>query len=169
MWSKPIEVMDYDPNWPVVFAEIAAHVRAAFADGPLVEIEHVGSTSILGLPAKPIIDIDVIVPGRADLPDAITRLATLGYVHQGDGGIPGREAFRSPPESPCHYLYVCAQDSAELRRHLTFRDYLRAHPLDAKRYGELKHDLAACHVTDIDAYVEGKTAFVEAVLAKAGG
>jgi len=167
MWSKPIEVVDYDPNWPVVFAEIAVRVRAAFADGPQIEVEHVGSTSVAGLPAKPIADMDVVIPSRADLPDAITRLAVLGYVHEGDGGIPSREAFRSPLETPRHYLYVCAQDSAELRRHLAFRDYLRTHPGDAKRCGELKRDLAARHVTDVDAYAAGKTAFVEAVLAKA--
>ena len=91
-----------------------------------------------------------------------------GMCIRGNGGIPGREAFRSPPEPPRHHLYVCAQDNAELRRHLAFRDYLRAHPDDARRYGDLKRELAAHHGADIDAYVEGKTAFVEAVLAKAG-
>ena len=167
MWSKPIEVVDYDPAWSLAFAEVAARVRAAFTNGPLIEIEHVGSTSVAGLPAKPIVDIDVIIGSRADLPDAIMRLATLGYVHQSDGGIRERESFSSPPQTPRHHLYVCAQDSAELRRHLAFRDYLRANPADARQYGELKRDLAARYVSDIDAYVNGKTAFVEAVLAKA--
>lgn len=167
MWRKPIKVVDYDPSWPVVFAEIAARIRAAFADGPQIEVEHVGSTSVPGLPAKPIVDIDVVIPSRVDLPDAIMRLAALGYVHQGDGGIAGRESFETPLEAPRHYLYVCAQGSAELRRHLAFRDYLRAHPCAAKRCGELKRDLAARYGADIDAYSRGKTAFVEAVLAKA--
>ena len=167
MWSKPIEVADYDPAWPLLFADIAERVQAAFEDGPLVRVEHVGSTSVPGLPAKPIVDIDVIIQSRADLPEAITRLATLGYEHQGDGGISGRESFLSPSETPRHHLYVCAQDSAELRRHLAFRDYLRAHPIEVRRYGEIKRELAACHVSDIDAYVEGKTAFVQTVLVKA--
>lgn len=167
-WRMPIEVVDYDPAWPLAFAEIAARVRVAFPNNSLVGIEHVGSTSVPGLPAKPIVDMDVIIPTRADLPDAIMRLAALGYVHQGDGGIRERESFRSPPETPRHYLYVCAQDSAELRWQLAFRDYLRAHPEQAAQYAALKRDLAARHVMDIDAYVEGKTAFVEAVLAKAG-
>ncbi len=167
MWSRPIEVADYDPQWPSVFAGIAARVRAAFADGPLVEIEHIGSTSVPGLPAKPIVDIDVIIRSRADLPDAVARLATLGYEHQGDGGIPSREAFLPPADAVYHHLYVCAEDSPELERQLAFRDYLRAHPDAARQYGELKRELAARHVTDMDAYVNGKTVFVEAVLAKA--
>ncbi len=167
MWTKPIEVVDYNPQWPFTFAEIAASVQAAFTNGPQIEVEHVGSTSVIGLPAKPIVDMDVVIPSRADLPDAVMRLATLGYVHQGDGGIPGRESFRSPPNSPRHSLYICAQDSAERRRHLAFRDYLRAHPGDARQYGELKRELAACHVTDIDAYSSGKTEFAQKVLADA--
>ena len=169
MWSKPIEVADYDPQWPLRFAEIASRVQVAFADGALVGIEHVGSTSVPGLPAKPILDIDVVIPARTDLPEAIACLGTLGYEHQGDGGIPSREAFRSPLETPRHNLYVCAQDSPELFRHLAFRDYIRVNPDAALRYGELKRDLAARHSIDIDAYVDGKTQFVEAILRDALG
>ena len=155
MWSKPIEVADYDPAWPLRFADIAERIQAAFQDGPLVRVEHVGSTSVPGLAAKPIIDIDVVIPSRADLPEAIRRLATLGYEHQGDGGISSREAFQPPADTLYHHLYVCAEDSPELGRQLAFRDYLRAHQDAARQYGELKRDLAARHVTDIDAYVEG--------------
>lgn len=167
MSNRLIEVADYDPSWPLLFAEITAPIRAAF--GPsLVALEHVGSTSVPGLPAKPMIDIDVVIPSRTDLPEAIARLAMLGYVHQGDLGITSRESFRSLPESPPQNLYVCAENSPELRRHLLFRDYLRAHPDEARRYGDLKRELAARHVTDIDAYVNGKTAFVRSILQKAG-
>ena len=166
MRSKLIQVVDYDSAWPKLFAGIAARVEAAFSGSPLICIEHVGSTSVPGLPAKPILDIDVVIPSRAALPDAIVRLATLGYAHQGDLGIASREAFRSPADLPAHNLYVCAEDSSELHRHLTFRDYLRAHPDDAKRYGELKRDLATRHTNDIDGYVNGKAAFVQMVLVK---
>ena len=130
MGSKPIEVVDYDPSWPALFEDIAAPLRAVFVGGLLTRIEHVGSTSVPGLPAKPIIDIDVVIPSRADLPEAIARLATLGYVHQGDLGITSRKSFRQPEITPRHNLYVCAEDSPELRRHLAFRDYLRAHEGD---------------------------------------
>ncbi len=167
MRSKPIEVADYDPEWPVLFADIAGRVQAAFANVLMLRVEHIGSTSVPGLPAKPVLDIDVVIPSRADLPEAVARLATLGYVHQGDLGITSRESFKRPESTPPHNLYVCAEDSPELRRHLAFRDYLRAHPDDARQYGELKRELAARHVTDIDAYVDGKTEFVQKVVADA--
>ena len=168
MWSKPIEVVDYDPSWPGLSADIAERVQAVFVGGPPARIEHVGSTSVPGLPAKPVLDIDVVIPTRADLPEAIIRLATLGYEHQGDGGITGRESFRQPEGTPRHNLYVCAEDSPELRRHLAFRDYLRAHPDDALHYADLKRELAARHVADIDSYVNGKAEFVLGILQKAG-
>ena len=162
-----IQIVDYDPQWPAQFAALAEGVHAAFADGPPIAVEHVGSTSIPGLLAKPIIDLDVIIPSRADLPEAIRRLAVLGYIHEGELGIPSREAFRWPPDTFRHNLYVCAEDSAELRRHLLFRDYLRAHPEAARRYGQLKRDLAARYVTDIDAYCKDKTEFVQGILTMA--
>ncbi len=167
MWSKPIEVVDADPAWPVLFAEIAARVQAAFEDGPLTRIEHIGSTSVPGLSAKPIIDIDVVIPSRADLPEAIRRLAALGYEHQGDLGITSRASFGQPEGTLRHNLYVCAEDSPELRRHLAFRDYLRTHPDDARRYAELKCALAARHDNNIDGYVNGKADFVKGILEKA--
>ena len=163
----PIIVLDYDPSWPAQFDEIAARVRAAFIGAPLVAVEHVGSTSVAGLAAKPIIDLNVIVPTRADLPEAIARLASLGYVHEGDKGVTGREAFLWPPGTARHHLYACAEDNAEHRRHIAFRDYLRSHPDVAKEYEALKRDLAVRFRTDRLLYNEGKTDFVEAVLKKA--
>ena len=165
----PVEVVDYDPSWPDQFARLAARVRAAFADGPLIAVEHVGSTSVVGLAAKPVIDMDVIVPSRGDIPEAIACLAGLGYVHEGDRGIPGREAFLWPVGTVRHHLYVCACDNAELRRQVAFRDYLREHRDEAQRYEALKRNLAARFRSDRTAYSEGKTEFVEAVLKKAQG
>ena len=162
--SKPINVVEYDPAWPVLFAQIAERVRAAFVGGSLTRIEHVGSTSVPGLSAKPVIDIDVVIPSRADLPEAITRLMTLGYAHQGDLGVTSREAFRSPPDALPQNLYVCAEDSPELRRHLVFRDYLRAHSDDARHYADLKHKLAEQFSDNREAYTDGKSDFIQAVL-----
>ena len=161
--SVPVIVVDYDPAWPQLFEQLRDRVVAALGD-LVVAVEHVGSTAVPGLPAKPIIDLDVVIPAIADLPAAIERLATLGYVHRGDLGIPGREAFSRPPDTPPHHLYVCARDSAELRRHLLFRDYLRAHPEDARAYGALKRQLAARFRDDREAYTEAKTAFVADIL-----
>ena len=161
--SVPVIVVDYDPAWPQLFEQLRDRVVAALGD-LVVAVEHVGSTAVPGLPAKPIIDLDVVIPAIADLPAAIERLATLGYVHRGDLGITGREAFSRPPDTPPHHLYVCARDSAELRRHLLFRDYLRAHPEDARAYGALKRQLAARFRDDREAYTEAKTAFVADIL-----
>ena len=143
-----------------------------------IAIEHVGSTSVPGLAAKPIIDIDVVIPSRDDLPSAVMRLALLGYRHEGDIGVPGREAFgRDGDEEiprdgsgrrwPAHHLYVCAMDSKELERHLTFRDWLRSNPAVAADYGALKRRLADACRDDRDAYTEAKTNFIEAALAQA--
>ncbi|HSM57491.1 MAG TPA: GrpB family protein, partial [Candidatus Sulfomarinibacteraceae bacterium] len=114
--------------------------------------------------AKPIIDMSVVVLADEDVPRAIERLATIGYVHRGDLGVAGREAFYSPPQLPAHHLYVCHVGSLGLRNHLAVRDYLRANPDAARQYGELKQKLAARHPDDIDAYLAGKTDFILNIL-----
>jgi GrpB-like predicted nucleotidyltransferase (UPF0157 family) len=124
-------IVDYDPHWPDLFKELRAPVVAELGD-LAVGVEHVGSTAVPGLAAKPIIDMDVVVPSVADIPEAIRRLAVLGYVHRGDLGIAGREAFTSPAGKPRHHLYVCSLGSEELRRHRSLRDYLLTHPDDAR-------------------------------------
>src|SRR5262249_21195118 len=89
-----VVIADYDPSWPSLFASLARSVAAAL--GPvLVRVEHVGSTAVPGLPAKPIIDLDVVVQ-PADVAEAVRRLSGLGYVHRGDLGVTGREAFAAP-------------------------------------------------------------------------
>ena len=163
---RPVIIVDYDPHWPDLFEELRAPVVAAMGD-LIVIVEHVGSTAVPGLAAKPIIDMDVVVPSDADISEAIGRLATLGYVHRGDLGIPGREAFISPAGKPRHHLYVCALGSEELRRHRSFRDHLLTHPEDATAYGALKKAAALRFAEDRAAYTEAKTGFVEAVLQRA--
>jgi GrpB-like predicted nucleotidyltransferase (UPF0157 family) len=164
---RTIVVVDYDPSWPLTFGSLRAPLWDAVRDVALA-VEHVGSTAVPGLAAKPIIDIDVIVSARAETRAAVDRLAAVGYVHQGNLGIEGREAFESPAGLPAHHLYVCVQGSAALINHLTLRDYLRGHPDRATAYGQLKKQLAAQFPTDIDRYVAGKTDFVLAALRAAG-
>ena len=159
-------IVDYHPQWPELFEELRAPVVAALGE-LVVIVEHVGSTAVPGLAAKPIIDMDVVVPSIADIPEAIRRLAILGYVHRGDLGITGREAFTSPAGKPRHHLYVCTLESEELRRHRSFRDYLLTHPDDARAYGALKRAAARRFAEDRAAYNEAKTRFVEAVLQRA--
>ena len=167
MGHRPVVVVDYDERWPALFEELRARVGPAVADVTL-RIEHVGSTSVPGLAAKPIIDMTVVVARRDDVPEAIARLATLGYQHRGNLGIEDREAFDEPPDLPRHNLYVCPEGTIGIVNQVAVREYLRAHPEAAHRYGELKKRLAAQFPNDIDSYVFGKTDFVLDVLRRAG-
>ena len=162
MPERAIVVVAYDPEWPRHFDQIRAYVENAVGDHAL-DIEHVGSTAVPGLSAKPIIDVDVIVR-PTEVAEAIRRLERTGYVHEGDLGIPGREAFTSPAGLPTHHLYVCPAGSPSLQAHLQFRNYLRAHPQAADEYAALKRTLAFQVGDDRDAYAAGKSAFVEAAL-----
>jgi GrpB-like predicted nucleotidyltransferase (UPF0157 family) len=161
-----IVVVDYDPAWPRMFETLRSRIQPALADVALA-IEHVGSTAVPGLAAKPIVDIDVVV-SPDDVATAIERLAELGYAHKGDLGVPGREAFAHPPDTPRHHLYVCPAGNSALANHLAVRDYLRAHADAAREYADLKKRLAAMFADDVDVYVEGKSAFILDVLRRSG-
>ena len=163
---EPVIIVDYDLHWPDLFEALRAPVVAVLGDLVIV-VEHIGSTAVPGLAAKPIIDMDVVVPSVADIPEAIRRLASLGYVHRGDLGIAGREAFTAPAGKPGHHLYLCALGSEELRRHRSFRDYLLTHPDEARAYEALKKAAALRFADDRAAYNEAKSGFVEAVLQRA--
>jgi GrpB-like predicted nucleotidyltransferase (UPF0157 family) len=157
-----IEIVDYDERWPAEFERLRERLVAAL--GPLaVRIEHVGSTAVPGLAAKPKLDVDVVV-GPDDVEAAIQRLGAIGFEHQGSLGVPGREAFKGPEGGNEYHVYVCAEDSEPLRAHLAFRDHLRTHPQTAAEYAELKRDLAARFVTDRDGYTQAKSEFIRRVL-----
>jgi GrpB-like predicted nucleotidyltransferase (UPF0157 family) len=160
---SPLVVADYDDRWPIHFEEIAQVVRPAIADLD-AQIEHVGSTAVPGLAAKPIIDIDVVVPSATDVPTAIERLRSLGYVYQGDKGFRGREAFMWPRGARPHHLYVVVRGSRPHLDHIRFRNYLRDHPEVAREYAALKTSLAAQHGDDRLGYTNAKTDFVTGVL-----
>lgn len=160
--NKHVIVQSYDESWKTDFIAIRDELDAALKDLAL-RIEHVGSTSVEGLSAKPIIDIDVVIRDRTVLPEVISALGRIGYTHEGDLGIPGREAFKYEGKDHLrkHHLYVCAQDSEELKRHLAFRDYLRNHPEAVAEYGRIKEEGAALYPYDIDRYIEHKSPFIE--------
>jgi GrpB-like predicted nucleotidyltransferase (UPF0157 family) len=162
-----ILVVDYDPGWREAFERLRSRIWPAVRD-IATSIEHVGSTSVPGLAAKPVIDVDIVVPAAADVPRAIERLATLGYVHRGNLGVEGREAFTSPDSSPRHHLYLCRRDSLALANHLAIRDYLRTHPDIAEEYGKLKKQLALQFPDDIDGYIDGKTDLLLRILEGCG-
>lgn len=162
---EEIQVVNYDPQWKIEFEEIKNNISTKLQD-LVLSIEHVGSTSIPDLPAKPIIDIDVIISSRIILPNVISKLAELGYVHEGNLGIAGREAFMWPT-SKRHHLHVCSVETPNLHNHLIFRDYLRSHSQERIDYGLLKKGLAQRFKNNMDAYGEAKSQFIQEVLTKA--
>jgi len=168
----PVIIVPYDSAWPAWFERIAAFLAPALA-GTGCTVEHVGSTSIPGMAAKPIIDIDIIID-RPAFSQVKERLSAIGYMHQGDQGIPDREAFaltdlQARETLPTHHLYVCMAGAEELRRHLLFRDYLRAHDVDARAYAALKYRLADEFGDDRVGYTEAKTSFIWEIMQKADG
>lgn len=162
--GEPIVISEYDPRWPALFCELRDGLPAGLRMCAR-SIEHVGSTAVPGLAAKPIIDIDVVVADEADVAEAIAMLAAAGYPHKGDAGVPGREAFDQPPHLPEHHLYLCVEGAGPLVAHLRLRDHLRANPGTAREYAALKRELAAAYGDDREGYTEAKTAFIERVLA----
>jgi len=163
-----IIVCAYDPSWPAHFAQLAAPIRHQLANYTAIAVEHVGSTAVPGLAAKPIIDMDIVVQHPADIPGIIAALAPLGYGHRGDLGIAGREAFSRPTNTLAHNLYLGLASAPSMRNHLLLRDYLRQHPQAVLAYGQLKQQLAQQYPDDIDAYVAGKSQFIADILTAQG-
>ena len=153
-------ICDYDATWPGRFLELAERVKTKL--GSLaIDVQHVGSTAVPGLSAKPVIDLDVVLASGADLPEVIRRLGSLGYTHEGDLEIEGRNAFRWPAGETRHHLYVVTADAVELRRHLAFRNALRADSALRNAYSDLKKTIAARCAGDRQAYTEAKSAFIK--------
>lgn len=164
---KPVRVVAYDPEWPRIFERIRSYVWPAVRD-IAIGVEHVGSTSVPGLSAKPVIDACIVVHSSREVTACIERLAGIDYVHRGNLGVPEREAFRRPDHLPRHHLYLSPRESLSLKNHLGFRDYLRSHPDAAREYGALKASLARRFPEDIDRYIVGKTDFVLRILGEIG-
>ena len=167
--KKQVVVHSYEKIWADDFVEIRDELNTVLKDLAL-RIEHVGSTSVEGLSAKPIIDIDVVIQNREKLPEVIAALQKLGYSHEGDLGIPGREAFKYEGKEHLrkHHLYVCVLDSEELKRHIAFRDYLRSHPDAVAEYSRIKEEGAELYPWDIDKYIEHKAPFIESIYKRIG-
>jgi GrpB-like predicted nucleotidyltransferase (UPF0157 family) len=143
-------IQPYNPEWASMFAALHSFLMEQLR-GLDLAVHHVGSTSVPGLAAKPIIDIDIGYASQSDFPVVVSRLETLGYSHVGDQGIPGRDAFkRAQPadqhpvaDTIQHHLYACWNQNDELRRHILFRDYLRKNADARREYAALKQRIAA--------------------------
>ncbi|HVG43143.1 MAG TPA: GrpB family protein [Longimicrobium sp.] len=161
-----VAVVPYDPAWPALFEEEAARLRAALG-GHIVSIEHVGSTSIPGLDAKPILDLIAAVASLEEAEGLVPLLRGVGYERKPDTDNPDRLYFvRGPAELRTHHLSLAEPASAFWRQQVRFRDLLRADAALAAEYARLKHALAGRHRGDRLAYAAGKKPFIEAVLAR---
>lgn len=158
MRTKQVVVLPYDAKWKSDFTIIEKELENAVGD-LIIGIEHVGSTSVEGLSAKPCIDIDMVIKDYSVFDDVVDRLRAIDYVHEGNLGIEDREAFSysDKPHLQTHHLYVCPQQSKELHRHLAFREYLRNNPEAVKRYGATKEKAAQLFPNDIDKYIGYKS------------
>ncbi len=141
-------IVEYKKDWPQQFLKIKTELQKVFTIP--CQVQHVGSTSIPGMKAKPIIDIDVGLENWSDFEAVKKALAKIGYEHEGDKGITGREAFcrngkvhNEILDSIDHHLYVCSIDNEEYMRHILFRDYLRAHAEARDRYNQIKEEILA--------------------------
>ena len=169
MITKHVVVLPYDEQWKQDFLMIKKELASVLGQLAM-RIEHVGSTSVKGLSAKPIIDIDVVIKDYTVLEEVITALGAIGYRHEGDLGIAGREAFKYDGKDHLrkHHLYVCSEDSPELKRHIAFRDYLRTHPAAVREYSNIKVEGARKYPYDIDKYIEHKSPFIERIYKEIG-
>lgn len=170
----PVVIVDYEPGWPRAFDEEKARLLAAI--GPhIVGVEHVGSTAVPGLAAKPIIDILIGLRRLSDAVFCIPPLESMGYEYlpQREMETPERKFLAKPRTKPrSHHIHMVEVGSDFWERHLLFRDHLRANPDAAAEYEALKRDLAAKFGEDRDAYTEGKTEFIrriEELARRAGG
>ena len=161
---SPIHVIDYDPAWPDLYAREEARIRSLLG-AAVVAIDHVGSTSVPGLPAKPIIDIDLVVPDSTDEDAYVPLLVTAGYRHTiREPNWHEHRMFKGPDTNI--NLHVFSPDCPEVVRHRVFRDWLRVHADDRERYAAVKRELAG-RTDDIRAYSEAKNDVIDEIYRKA--
>jgi GrpB-like predicted nucleotidyltransferase (UPF0157 family) len=164
--ERLIEIVDYDLDWAAQFELLRQQYERALAGVVILGIEHVGSTSVPGLAAKPVIDIDIVVSAD-QAPRAIEAMERVGFSSLGELGIPDRWALHAPSDLSRTNTYVVTDGSLALRNHLAVRDQLRSDVVLRDEYAALKRAIAAS-VQDIDEYVGKKSKFLSMVLARAG-
>ncbi|MCW4052242.1 MAG: GrpB family protein [Candidatus Bathyarchaeota archaeon] len=168
--NRSVRIVDYDPQWPIIYEEEKRRILEVVGD-IIARIEHVGSTAVPNLGAKPIIDIMVAVDKLEDAEKCIEPLQRIRHEYQPEqeAETPERRFFRkgNPPKEQHYHLHMVNLTSDFWKRHLLFRDCLRTHPKTAQEYYKLKKRLAGKYGLDREGYTKAKTSFIEAVLAEA--
>ena len=158
MQTAKVIVLPYDKAWKSAFEAIKQQVELALGN-LILGIEHIGSTAVEGMSAKPCIDLDVIIKDYTVFDEVVAKLHAIGYFHEGNLGIKDREAFgyENKPHLFRHHLYVCPQNSEELHRHIKFRDFLRSNPDAVAKYSQTKEQASKLFPNNIDKYIEYKS------------
>ena len=159
---RKVEVVPHDPKWRDAFEVESQSVAAALGENVVI-VHHIGSTAIPTIYAKPIVDLLVEVKDITKVDGQSSAMESLGYEAMGEFGIPGRRFFRKDNQEGVrtHNVHIFEKGSAQVERHLAFRDYMLAHPEDAQQYSELKRELAKKYPQDIDGYMDGKDEFIK--------
>ena len=160
MQKRIIEVVEYDPFWAEAFRTESATIKSAL-EGLVIRLHHIGSTSVPGLMAKPVIDILIEAKDVADLDEYDDAMKAIGYLPRGEFGIPGRRFYLKGLYDRTHHIHAFNCDTPDVIRHIAFRDYLIAHKDVAAEYALLKSRLADACNNDNDAYCDDKEAFVQ--------
>ena len=162
--SRTVRVVAYDEDWPALFLAASQRLAAACRSLP-IRFEHVGSTGVPGLCAKPVLDILGGHPAGVSALDYVIPFERAGYIHRGDRGIAGHQFFRRG-QPRAYHIHLVEEDGELWRQYVAFRDHLRADPSLARCYGELKEALAARFPHDRESYINGKSEFVREVLSR---
>ena len=163
---RKVEVVPYNLNWTGLFQDECNKIKYLFGS-EIIEIHHIGSTSIPNLHAKPVIDIIAEVKNIQNIDQYNQKMAQIGYEAMGENGIANRRFFMKGGNNRTHHIHVFETGNVEIIRHLAFRDYMLAHPDEARRYGLLKKELAEKYPFDIESYINGKNDYIKEIDQKA--
>ena len=167
MDTGQVIIVDYNPQWPSMYEQEKARIQDAIGEY-LIDIQHVGSTSILGLSAKPIIDIMAVIRHISLVEQCVKPLEALDYAYKGENGIPGRHYFRKPSDITTMprlvHLHIVEKGHEQWAMMQLFREYLRLHPESAQQYDVLKRELAAKFGSDRVGYTDAKEPFVRSII-----
>ncbi|MGP4068107.1 GrpB family protein [Halobacillus sp. B29] len=163
---RRVQVNLYDETWPLRYEAERKKLERIF-QSELIDIFHIGSTSVAGLKAKPVIDIMLIVKDIAWVDQRNQQMRMINYKPKGEHGMTGRRFFQIGGNQRTHHVHVFEQGDSNVTRHLAFRDYLRSHSEVRKEYGNLKQRLAMQFPNDLDSYIEGKSQFASEIEKKA--